>query len=294
MIHSSRQMPRSELFYQYLKKSLDRLEKSHQEYFETGDEPLLFKIRVSIKKIRASIKCLEHYNGLDRYKETRKQLKKIFELGGHLRTLKNYDEWLRRHNLVRLSRQIELPDRIEKREKAFSHAREKNDKIIRDIRKHLLKDAQAISQKQVDHFYLLLLKARIHILMENSPSQKWHAERKEMKRIIYARHWQGPSTVRLLSEAQSAFLNRIQHQIGDWHDHEEMLDWIKKQKKEYSNSRDNILNKYFAKAIHIMESMQVRRLKRVMDSRNKSAEVFQTFLKRFKGLPEESFKKEKN
>ena len=71
-------------------------------------------------------------------------------------------------------------------------------------------------------------------------------------------------------------------------------EYFRSLKKEYSNSRDNILNKYFAKAIQIMESMQVRRLKRVMDSRNKSAEVFQTFLKRFKGLPEESFKKAKN
>ena len=81
-------MQHSRLFLSYVETCFQKFHAAHEEYYHSGQVKSLFKMRVTIKKLRASLKCIEYYYGEKKFKKARKQLKVIFMTGGYLRELK--------------------------------------------------------------------------------------------------------------------------------------------------------------------------------------------------------------
>jgi CHAD domain-containing protein len=260
-------MKQPALFNDYLEKCFDRLQESLEEYNKTGQVKSLFRFRVSIKKIRVCIKCIETYEEKKDFKNVRKGLKKIFRSGGYLRELQLYKDWFRKNALIRLGRILQLDTQIRKCDLDFANIREKAEEIIQEGRKELLDRAGILSQEQVYDFYVDLLKERLAWMLKKSPSRHWHKMRKEFKRILYARHWQEGTGLRLLSNRQAVFLDRLQHLLGYWHDNEAMIAWLKEQQahcmKSISKSQSNAVKEKFRKALQLLQERGQRYHKNV-------------------------------
>src|SRR5262245_60974042 len=116
----------AELFKTYLADCFERLRESLEGYSGISDNKRLFRLRVSIKKIRTCLGCMEDYQGKKEFKKTRKEFRKIFKSGGSLRELLIYHAWFKRHHFLRLAKYIGLPKQILDREKDFTKCRDKH------------------------------------------------------------------------------------------------------------------------------------------------------------------------
>lgn len=261
-------MPKSDYFYNYLIVCFDRLMQSREEYVKTYNHEHLFRFRVEIKKIRACLKCIEHYYGKKEFQKARKQFKKIFSQAGKLRELQLYQSWLRKHHLLQLTKIIKLPEEIKERQEDFAKDSHKIISIIKENRKLILRYAAKLSQEEVYRFYVRILKERLELLQEELEEGKWHTTRKQIKQLRYARNWQDEKAKRILSNTQTRFLDQLQHLIGFWHDNEVMKKWLQEKQKEsgvksssaFKKTSINNLNQTngqaFSKAYEFMEALK--------------------------------------
>lgn len=261
-------MPKSEYFYNYLLVCFDRLMQSREEYVKTYNHENLFRFRVEIKKIRACLKCIEHYYGKKEFHKARKQFKKIFSQAGTLRELQLYQSWFRKRHLIQVAKTIKLPEEIKKRQQQFAQDSDKIIYIIKENRKLILRYAAKINQEKVYRFYIKILKERLELLQEELEEGKWHKTRKQIKQLRYARNWQDEKAKRILSNTQTRFLDQLQHLIGFWHDNEVMKDWLKEKQKEagiktyLSFNKTTLANpnqtvgQAFSRAFHFMEVLK--------------------------------------
>src|SRR5687767_1318896 len=245
-------MPKSEYFYNYLIVCFDRLMQSREEYIKTYNHEHLFRFRVEIKKIRACLKCIEHYYGKKEFHKARKQFKKIFSQAGILRELQLYQSWLRKHHLLQLTKIIKIPEEIKERQEDFSGDSDKIISIIKENRKLILRYAAKLSQEEVYRFYIKILKERLELLQEELEEGKWHKTRKQIKQLRYARNWQDEKAKRILSNTQTRFLDQLQHLIGFWHDNEVMKKWLQEKQKESDKEISS-----FAKKTSLASSNQI-------------------------------------
>ena len=283
---------KSELFYKYITVCFDRLEKSHGEYLQVPDNKCLFRFRVEIKKIRACLKCIESYQGKKEFKKPRAQFRKIFSKAGCLRELKIYLSWFRRHHLMRVAKLIHLEGEINKKHCQFTGASAMIKDTVKDNRKLILNKAKHISQEQVFKFYLQMLRERLELLQKELVKGKWHKIRKQFKLVLYARHWQDEKGLKVLSKTQALFLDQLQHIIGDWHDNEIMMNWLKNEQekagnktgKDPSNSKKTKAGTTerekdalaFEKAIKLMEEARIVLEARVIKKSKLSDKVLKT------------------
>ena len=199
--------------------------------------------------------CMEEYEGKKEFRPTRAGLKKIFRLGGKLREMQLYENWFRQNSLLRFARQIELVKKVTGKDREFTSRIDDYYKWIKDQEHFLLSRARKRSQKEVYCFYLELLKENMDRLCQKHPDN-WHRQRKECKRVLYARHWQDTAGLDILSKKQAVYLDRLQHLIGFWHDNEEMIKWIGEQKETYekkNGENSGAVTEGFRKAINILE-----------------------------------------
>lgn len=274
-------MTRSELFYNYVETCFDKLLKSLEEYSTTGERKLLFRFRVSIKKIRASLLCIEKYYGKKDFKQARKEFKKMFREGGYLRELQIYQDWFKRHHLLRLSKSIDLEKRIHQIDNNFMSSKDKTASVIRKNKKMILNYSKKISQEEVLQFYVQLLQDRIGLLNTvSSPKKEWHGMRKEFKRILYARHWQENRGLRLVSKRQAVFLDQYQHLIGYWHDNEDMIRWVQEQQAEYGKGEADDMQSLYKKAYTLLKAKSAYFEKKVKEKQTLCIPVMATLFKR--------------
>jgi CHAD domain-containing protein len=249
------------LFDDYLVRCFTQLEKSRAEYLRTHNNKLLFRFRVSIKKIRTCLDCIEYYQGKKKFKKTRKALKEIFRSGGILRELRIYQAWFKQHHFTRLATCINLPAQIGEKEEAYAGNADKISAIIKDTRKTIIPATSKLKQQDVRHFYLVMLHDRLSLLTEKPSLEKWHNARKQYKKILYARHWQEAAGLAVLSKRQAVFLDQLQHLIGFWHDNEMMIEWLKDQQQ--SCGQDKSSQQLFRRAVALLEEKSQRWKNRV-------------------------------
>ena len=281
-------MAQATLFKKYLSKCFDRLRQSLNGYERTPETELLFRFRVSIKKIRTCLACIEYYSGEADFKKSRKQFRKMFRTGGKLRELRLHHAWFRNSHLSRIPRLIQLPAQIKASEQLFLRNVAKMLEEISESRQ--LADARAarLSQEQVYRFYIYLLPTCLPILHGKLPMDKWHSTRKQLKRILYARHWQEGKALRILSKRQAVFLDQLQHQIGYWNDNKEMISWVKDQQKKY-NKRGSTTSKKedaqaFRRALELLNEKGIRYSERVHLKLQRGKTVLAAFSRRLNVL----------
>ncbi len=227
-------MAKAELFCKYLNECFDRIFKSLE-----GDSAAERKeFRVSIKKIRTCLACIEQYHGKEEFKKTRKKLRKYFRRGGLLRELHLYHLWFKRHSMLRLAKLIHLDKQIKESEEPYTNSTDKIKSFIKDSQTLLFSYAEKLSQQEVFAFYIQLLRNNLPLLTGKPEKDRWHESRKQFKRILYAREWQDEEGKQVLSERQAKFLTELQHLIGFWHDNEMMIEWLQAQQAKYEESAD--------------------------------------------------------
>ena len=285
-------MPKSEYFYNYLIVCFDRLMQSREEYIKTYNHEHLFRFRVEIKKIRACLKCIEHYYGKKEFHNARKQFKKIFSQAGILRELQLYQTWFRKHHLLQLTKIVKLPEEIKERQEDFAGDSDKIISIIKENRKLILRYAAKLSQEEVYRFYIKILKERLELLQEELEEGKWHKTRKQIKQLRYARNWQDEKAKRILSNTQTRFLDQLQHQIGFWHDTEVMKKWLQEKQKESGKeissfakktslaSSKQIANHAFSKAYDFMEVVKKKTRALVKNKSKMSGKILRPLAQR--------------
>lgn len=274
-------MQHSRLFLSYVETCFQKFHAAHEEYYHSGQVKSLFKMRVTIKKLRASLKCIEYYYGEKKFKKARKQLKVIFMTGGYLRELKKYREWLKLHSLLRVAKMIDLDTSIHKSEVEFREIKDKINSSMQEIKKHITDYARKLTQEKIYLFYLALIEERLHLLYSQTKKNSLHAFRKELKRIIYARHWQDEKGMLIVSERQAAFLNQYQHLIGSWHDHKEMGEWLRTQKLKHVGRQITPEQKAgFERAFEIIDDTVDRLYQKVIAKQKSCSVVMQPLRKR--------------
>ena len=285
-------MPKSEYFYNYLIICFDRLMQSREEYIKTYNHEHLFRFRVEIKKIRACLKCIEHYYGKKEFHKARKQFKKIFSQAGTLRELQLYQTWFRKHHLLQLTKIIKLPEEIKEMQEDFARDSKKIVSIIKENRKLILHYGAKLSQEEVYRFYIKILKERLELLQEELEEGKWHKTRKQIKQLRYARNWQDEKAKRILSNTQTRFLDQLQHLIGFWHDTEVMKKWLQEKQKEPGNkisstskqtslaNLNRTTSEAFSKAYHFMDVLKKRTGAQVKNKSKMSGKILRPLAQR--------------
>jgi len=285
-------MPKSEYFNNYLTVCFDRLMQSQQDYIKTYNHEHLFRFRVEIKKIRAGLKCIEHYYGKKEFQKARKQFKKIFSKAGTLRELQLYQTWFRKHHLLQLTKMIKLPEEIKERQDEFTGDSDKIISTIKDNKKLIMRYAAKLSQEEVYRFYIRILKERLELLQEELEEGKWHKTRKQIKQLRYARNWQDEKAKRILSSTQTRFLDQLQHLIGFWHDNEVMIEWLKEKQKESGKTISSSAKKTslvdsiqttsqaFSRAFHFMEVLKKKSAEQVKNKSKMSGKILRPLAQR--------------
>ena len=276
-----KRMPGSKLFYDYIQACFQRLLQSMEKYHASKSVKALFRFRVSIKKIRTTLKCLEFYNGVKPYKSMRNDLKKLFRSGGTLREMYLYKAWMERNGLRTLINDYDLDKKIEEWEKKYLHKKDESKRLLEKMKQEVLSDALKITQDQVFGFYVDLVRNRLIYMTGVVKEVKWHKTRKEFKRILYARHWQDEEGLKLISQRQATFLDQFQHLIGYWHDNEDMINWLTEEQGETKASSNTLA---FKKALTLLKERERRYRDRVKSKNRQCPAVMNPLRIRLKKL----------
>jgi CHAD domain-containing protein len=268
------------LFNTYLARCFTQLEKSLAGYRRTQSNKQLFRFRVSIKKIRTCLDCIEYYEGKKKFKKTRKALKEIFRSGGILRELRIYQAWFKQHHFLQLATCIKLSAQTGEKEEAFTGSASKILDIIKNTRNTIVPATKKLKQEDIQHFYLAMLYDRLSLLTDKPTVDKWHGARKQYKKILYARHWQEAAGLSVVSKRQAVFIDQLQHLIGFWHDNDMMNEWLEDQQK--SCSRDTSSQQLFRRAFTVLEEKSRRWKSRVERKFDQLPSVLQPILNRLK------------
>src|SRR4030095_14033290 len=137
----------AERFKKYLEDCFKRLLDSFDSFVKDGDHKQLFRFRVSIKKIRVCIACLEYYHG-KRMTRTRHRLRNYFRKGGATREMYLYKDWISRHQMRRLLKIIRMGEIIKKDQEDFVKDASSTIEALELIKKEFIKKAEKISQEQ--------------------------------------------------------------------------------------------------------------------------------------------------
>lgn len=267
----------SALFNKYAEDCFDRMLKSLEVYPGSGDNAHLSRFRVSIKKIRVCLACIEYYKG-DKIHHIRHTLREYFQQGGDLRALKIYQDWFRKNNLKRLEKITGIDSQISKMDEDFIQGMDRMVPGIEKIQKEITRHSDRIDQERVYHYYTWLIRTGLPLPLGKPAREKWHRLRKKIKRILYARHWQDKQGLKLVSKGQAVFLDDLQHLFGFWHDNEEMIGWLEKEMKKKSSDASSKLA--FKRALTLLRASSEKFAARVTAKLKRGDLVLRTLEKR--------------
>jgi len=195
-------------------------------FCKKGQTEDLHRFRISIKKMRALIHLLMSYRSDVLPDNTFKPVIKIFRKTGHIRDL---DVQLELLNHLPFDIPGFIANNYIKREKLFS----KLSASIKNNQRCIKKEVNKIIKKIVDvdtSFIITNQNQLLHevkrILKNNkADNPELHEARKKIKLVLYI-HSFLPKKLQKKIPLNTTVLNKIQQEIGDWHDllllHEEL------------------------------------------------------------------------
>jgi CHAD domain-containing protein len=233
--------PLQKYFAQRVKNLFNHL----HDFDLSADEGALHDLRVELKKLRAVIRFLQQVYSKQKLKKPAHLLRAIFQAAGEIREYQLLLLWLRKYHLQVLEDQFFPASRL--------------DEMIADFReqapayKNDLKEVIELTSKFVAHTndilaeqYFTDLHAQLQEMTHAElPAIEWHELRKLIKQWMYALNWVAPEEA-AAKEPAVAYFNKLQEQIGQWHD----LEMIKEafSQKQIYLSQDMQVQKDFALA----------------------------------------------
>jgi len=210
--------PLEKYFAQRVKNLFNNL----HDFELNGDETSLHDLRVEIKKMRAIIKFLGTIYPRQQIKKPEHLLRNIFQKAGEVRESQLLQLWLRKHEFSIIESTYFQPEKldflIEQFRKSASQYKDDFKEIIEILSKFVHSTNEILAEQ-----YFIDLNAQVEKLCRrNLPQTDWHDLRKLIKQRIYAYNWVQHENEN--DDPHFAYYNKLQENIGLWHDLEIIKD----------------------------------------------------------------------
>lgn len=196
-------------------------------FLQSGKEEAVHELRVSLKKGRALLDFLEKQKKHEKkIIKLQKQVREVFKQAGLIRVSQLRMKWMKSNRYRLLLQNASLATDLNDYTTDFLSKARRNKNVLTKTHKTVAKECEHTSSVQVLS-YANKLKAKVERLINNLQQPQWHHLRKNIKRLMYAYHWQmEKDKLKLLTLRQYNFLDQLQSSIGQWHDAEDMKTWI--------------------------------------------------------------------
>lgn len=210
--------PLEKYFAQRVKNLFNNL----HDFELNGDERSLHDLRVEIKKMRAIIKFLGTIYPSQQIKKPSHLLRNIFQKAGEVRESQLLQQWLQKYEFTIIESTYfpseKLDFLIEQFRKNASQYKDDLKEIIEATSKFVHSTNEILAEQ-----YFIDLNAQVEKLCRrNLPQAEWHDLRKLIKQRIYSYNWVQHENEN--DDPHFAYYNKLQENIGLWHDLEIIKD----------------------------------------------------------------------
>lgn len=248
-------------FQQYYIQRVKHLFNHLHDFELNQDEISLHDLRVEIKKIRTITKFLRKVYPHHKLKKAAKTLRIVFTEAGLIREMQLIRNWLVKENLPALEQQFFSPETLESATVSFQQQTRMYKKSLREATDSIGELVQVTNPVLPEQFATDVF-AQLEEKTGGRPDKsEWHELRKLIKRWIYARNWSPPDENQ--SVLPLSFWNKLQEEIGYWHDLEMIKELL--YKKQVYLSQDIAIQKDFNRAVSRLEHGLRYREKKVTD-----------------------------
>lgn len=199
------------------------------QFLEQPGPEALHEWRVEVKKIAALLKlsCFSQTN--KKIKKAFQPIKKMFRKTGEIRQAQLYLDKLEREGLGMSTLTANLNASIEADTKKFVGNGKKHHKLLKKQLKTTTEELSNIPNRHLTRFFRLKIKTISRQLNLGKDRKTYlHEARKNIKEMMYLKHFL------IKPEFDLALLNwdyldKLQKHIGEWHDLNELSDYIEKE-----------------------------------------------------------------
>jgi CHAD domain-containing protein len=210
--------PLEKYFAQRVKNLFNNL----HDFELNGDDVSLHDLRVEIKKMRAIIKFLGTIYAKQQIKKPAHLLRNIFQKAGEVRESQLLQQWLGKHKFSIIENTYFPKEKLEflvdQFRKNAPQYKDDFNEIIETLSKFVHSTNEILAEQHFIEINAQVEKQCRH----NLPQTDWHELRKQIKQRMYSYNW-----VRHEHENDDpnfAYYNKLQENIGLWHDLEIIKD----------------------------------------------------------------------
>ena len=191
---------------------------NHLHDFElTGAEAPLHDFRVELKKLKAIIKFLKSVYPKHKFKSITYVMGSVFKDAGEIREYQLLTQWIQQHELQYLEECYFPPSRMQEMIRTFTIQSRNYKSGLKEVSERCENYIHS-TNKILPEQYLTGLNAKIDKMLHKPiPTSDWHELRKLIKQWMYATNWVSPEAENK-NDSFYSYYNRLQEQIGLWHD----------------------------------------------------------------------------
>lgn len=187
-----------------------------------SDDISLHDLRVEMKKLKAIIKFLRSVYSKQKFKKPVHLLRAVFREAGEIRELQLIHQWLQRNSFAAIKKMYYPDENLQEMITEFlanAHAYKNDFKEIIETITPYVENTNIILAEQ----YYADLNAQLETqCRKDLPISEWHELRKLIKLRIYAYNWIEHENEN--DDPLFSYLNKLQENIGLWHDLEIIKD----------------------------------------------------------------------
>lgn len=210
-----------------LNKAWKKMKTPLQTFIKSGDQEELHQFRIQVKKLKAMLTLFADEPDNQTIMKKIKPVKTVFKKAGEIRNA---------HINLKLGEKYQLNDedfnqhqqkKLDENAAAF---KAKGDHYLKAIKKaHLIlqNDLQRLHNKTIRKFYRHKLAAIQDFFAQITFNENLHEARKNIKLLLYNQKIAAGAT-RNKFNLNYAYLDELQQNIGEWHDHNLAIETLSK------------------------------------------------------------------
>ncbi|RFM26298.1 CHAD domain-containing protein [Deminuibacter soli] len=246
------QTPLQKYFAQRVKNVFNHL----HDFDLNGDDTSLHDFRVEMKKLRAVVKFLQQVYPKQKLKRPAHLLRAVFQEAGEIREYQLLQQWLEKHRLKAIQEHYFPALRLEQMMMAFRLRSDHYQADFKEIIEHSAPFVASTNEILAEQYFVDLNAHLQEMTNGDLPATEWHELRKRIKQWLYAINWIRPEEA-AEKEPSLSYYNKLQEQIGQWHDLEMIRDSFA-QKQIYLSQDIDVQKDFNIAAEKLNHSMRYR------------------------------------
>lgn len=246
------QTPLQKYFAQRVKNLFNHL----HDFDLNGDDVSLHDFRVEMKKLRSIVQFLRQVYPKQKLKRPAHLLRLIFQEAGEMREYQLLQQWLDKHQLKTLQEQYFPPLRLEQMMMAFRLRADHYQDDFKEIIEQSGRFIASTNEILAEQYFVDLNAQLLEMTNRDLPNTEWHELRKRIKQWMYAINWIKPEEA-AEKDPLFSYYNKLQEQIGQWHDLEMIRDTFA-QKQIYLSQDIDIQKDFNIASEKLQHSMRYR------------------------------------